>query len=308
MTSNTASMELDARPVRDLRVTRIFDAPRELVFKMWTDSAHLAKWWGPKGFTNPVCEVDPKPGGAIYIVMRAAHGVDHPMNGVFQEVTPPERLVFTNNAIDDHGNRLLEGLTTVTFEDHGGKTKLTLETRAVGLVEGAAKMLAGMDAGWNQSLDRLDSLVSSRTALDGDREMVATRIFAATRELVFKMWTEPEHIAKWWGPNGFTNTIHEMDVRPGGAWRFIMHGPDGTDYPNEIIYDDVVPPERLVYTHTSPWFQMTVLFVDLGGKTRIDARMRFESGQIRDTVVEKFGAMEGLTQTLERLGEHLEAV
>src|SRR6266852_4602923 len=80
----------------------------------------------------------------------------------------------------------------------------------------------------------------------GDREIVITRLLDAPRELAFQAWTEPQHVAHWWGPNGFTNTIHEMDVRPGGVWRFIMHGPDGTDYKNEIVYVEVVKPERLV--------------------------------------------------------------
>src|SRR4051794_34340238 len=74
--------------------------------------------------------------------------------------------------------------------------------------------------------------ISENARKSGDREIVATRIFEAPRELVFTMWTDREHVAKWWGPRGFTNTIHEMDVRPGGTWRFVMHGPDGTDYPN----------------------------------------------------------------------------
>src|ERR1700722_521534 len=91
------------------------------------------------------------------------------------------------------------------------------------------------------------------------REIAATRIFDAPRELVFRMWTEPEHVAKWWGPIGFTNTIHEMDVRPGGVWRFIMHGPDGVDYPNKNVYLEVVRPDRLVWDHLSaPQFRMTV--------------------------------------------------
>src|SRR3954464_2525826 len=96
-----------------------------------------------------------------------------------------------------------------------------------------------------------------------DREIVAVRVFDAPRELVYKAWTDPEHVAQWWGPNGFTNTIHEMDVRPGGVWRFIMHGPDGTDYKNEVEYLEVVKPELLVYLHEStPKFHVTVTFDD----------------------------------------------
>jgi uncharacterized protein YndB with AHSA1/START domain len=150
-------MRESRNPERELVITRIIDAPRELVFQAWTDPKHLSQWWGPNGFTNPVCEIDLKPGGALRIVMRAPNGMEVTMIGVFQEIVPPERLVFTNNAEDAQGKRLLEGLTTVTLTEEGGKTKLTLQTRAVGLVDYAAQMLEGMEAGWTQSLERLDT-------------------------------------------------------------------------------------------------------------------------------------------------------
>ncbi len=155
----TATAQAAPFAKRELTITRIFDAPRSLVFKMWTDPKHVAQWWGPKGFTNPVCELDVRPGGALRIVMRAPDGVDYPMTGVFREIVEPERLVFTNVAVDKEGNPLLEGLTTVTFAEHGGKTKLTLQTRAVALVAAAARMLEGMEAGWTQSLERLAEYV-----------------------------------------------------------------------------------------------------------------------------------------------------
>ena len=147
--SDTAPME------RELVLTRIFDAPRVLVWRAWTDPKHLAQWWGTQGFTNPVCEIDPRPGGALRIVMRAPDGVEYPMIGVFREISPPARLVFTNIAVDQAGKPILDGLTTVLFAEQGGKTKLTLQTRAAALVDYAAAYLAGMEAGWNQSLDRL---------------------------------------------------------------------------------------------------------------------------------------------------------
>lgn len=150
-----------ARPnERRVVITRIFDAPRALVFKLWTDPKHLAQWWGPRGFTNPVCDIDLRPGGALRIVMRAPDGVEYPLTGVFREIVAPERLVFASVALDKEGNRLLEALTTVTFAEHGGKTKLTLQARAVGLAPAAPRMLDGMEQGWSQSLDRLAELVA----------------------------------------------------------------------------------------------------------------------------------------------------
>lgn len=150
-------------------------------------------------------------------------------------------------------------------------------------------------------------------AADGsDREIVVARIFPAPRELVFSAWTDPRHVANWWGPRGFSTTTHEMDVRPGGTWRFIMHGPDGTNYPNLITYREVVRPERLVYTHVGNTdndphaFVSTATFADLGGgKTQVTLRAVFQTPEDRDFVVKNYGAVEGVQQTLERLGEQV---
>lgn len=143
----------------ELIVTRVLDATPEKVFEAWTDPKQMEQWWGPKCFTNPVCELDPRPGGAWRIVMRGPDGTEYECGGVYREVVKPERLVFSNNAYDRAGKLLLEGVTSVTFAAQGPKTKLTLETRVVGKVPYAAQMLAGMEAGWNQSLDRLTDLV-----------------------------------------------------------------------------------------------------------------------------------------------------
>ena len=141
-------------------LTRVFAAPRALVWKAWTNSKMMAQWFGPRGFTNPVCELDVRVGGSLRIVMRGPDGNDYPMKGVFREVVAPERLVFTNIALDKDGNHLLEGETTVTFAESNSKTTLTLRTHAVGLVPIAPQMLAGMEAGWTQSIDKLEELVA----------------------------------------------------------------------------------------------------------------------------------------------------
>ena len=111
------------------------------------------------------------------------------------------------------------------------------------------------------------------------------------------------------GPNGFTTTIHEMDVKPGGVWRFVMHGPDGRDYQNKIVYVEIVKPERIVYNHVSgPQFHVTVTFAEQGDKTKLNVRMLFESATQRDKVIKEFGALEGLSQTLGRLEQQLAEV
>lgn len=142
-----------------------------------------------------------------------------------------------------------------------------------------------------------------------DREILLTRVYDAPRELVFDAWTHPEHVARWWGPRGFTITTHEMDVRAGGAWRFIMHGPDGTDYDNEIIYSEVTRPERLIYGHGQrdgiAWFNVSATFIEEDGKTRVTMHTVFPTAEARTMAIEQRGAIEGAKQTMERLAEFL---
>ncbi len=141
---------------REVFITRVFDAPRALVFKAWTDPKHLAQWWGPKGYTNPVCELDLQPGGAIRIHMRSPEGVVIPSDGVFNEISAPQRLVFTlTNFPDETGQPQLEVHNTVNFISEGHKTRVTLRAIITKSTPAVAGSLAEMEAGWNQSLDRL---------------------------------------------------------------------------------------------------------------------------------------------------------
>jgi uncharacterized protein YndB with AHSA1/START domain len=151
---------------------------------------------------------------------------------------------------------------------------------------------------------------NNAAANEADREIVVSRVFDAPRELVFKAWTEPQHLVHWWGPKGFTNTVKQIDVRPGGVWRYVMHGPDGTDYENTIVYNEVVQPERIVYSHGESendpdQFQVTVTMAEQGNKTHLTMRMLFKSAAARDMVVKEYGAIEGANSTLDRLEELL---
>lgn len=141
----------------ELTLTRDYPAPPGLVFRAWTDPAMLAQWWGPQGFTNPVCEFDARVGGKLRIVMRSPDGHDYPMQGVIQEFIPGARLSFSNSAVDATGKLLLDGVTTVSFKAESGGTRVTVHSRMRGLVPEAPQMLAGMEAGWSGSLDKLDT-------------------------------------------------------------------------------------------------------------------------------------------------------
>jgi uncharacterized protein YndB with AHSA1/START domain len=141
-----------------------------------------------------------------------------------------------------------------------------------------------------------------------DRELLITRTLNAPRELVWEAFTKPEHIKNWWGPNGFTNTIAIMDVRPGGTWEFVMHGPDGTDYKNKSIYKEVVKPERIVFDHINPNFTATMTFEANGNKTFLTWHMLFETKEQFEQVVKTFKADEGLKQNITKLEAYLTTV
>jgi uncharacterized protein YndB with AHSA1/START domain len=143
-------------------ITEILHAPRTLVFKTWTDARHVAQWWGPHEFTNPVCEWDARPGGLIRIDMQAPDGTVYPMRGVFHDVREPEWLDFTTTAFaDEQGSDQLQVRHNVTFEERGGKTKLTLQSRVVKTTPATAQPLASMEEGWKQSFARLADLLAT---------------------------------------------------------------------------------------------------------------------------------------------------
>jgi uncharacterized protein YndB with AHSA1/START domain len=145
---------------REVTITRVFAAPRALVFKAWTDPQHLAQWWGPHGFTTPVCEFDARVGGALRIHMRGPDGTIYPMHGVIRELVAPERLVFSSVATDTAGKPLIDQLTTVTFVEQNGKTTMTMHSRAAAVAEVGVGHLQGMEIGWTQTIDRLEALLA----------------------------------------------------------------------------------------------------------------------------------------------------
>jgi len=142
-----------------------------------------------------------------------------------------------------------------------------------------------------------------------DRELLITRELNAPIALVWEAWTTPEHIANWWGPNGFTNTISKMDMQPGGEWELVMHGPDGTDYRNKSVFKEIVKYKRIVYEHiTGPKFIATIEFEDRGEKTYLRWHMLFETREQFIQTVKTFKADEGLKQNVEKLGKYLEGL
>jgi uncharacterized protein YndB with AHSA1/START domain len=249
--------------------------------------------------------------------MRGPDGTVYPMGGEYREITEPERIVFTAGALDAEGKMMFEILNTVTFEEMGGKTRLTLRTELLhSTPEATERYLSGQRAGWSQSLVRFGELLNRAEEQPAPpNEMVLSRVFDAPRETVWEAMADPEQVVEWWGPVGFTTTVEAMDLRPGGVWQLTMHGPDGANYQNRSVFTEVVKPERIAYAlggrkegggGPEAEFHATWTFDALeDGRTRLTLRFVFPTAEKRDEIARFYGALEGGKQTLGRLGERI---
>jgi uncharacterized protein YndB with AHSA1/START domain len=289
--------------VREITITRMFEASRDEVWKAWTDHEQLKRWFMPHGFTVPECTVDLRPGGALRMVILAPDGSESTSEGEFIEVDPPTRCVFTETAFGG----ALAVRNAVTFEDRGGATELTLHVEVTKASTELRGPLAGMEEGWLQSFEKLDAVLAGSEIDRTSRSVVATRVIDATRERVWKAYTDPEELSRWWPWPGATLEVHEIDVRPGGVWRSSLHGPHGS-HEQTITYLAVVEPQMLAYLYGDPSepghaFTMVEL-AEEGGKTNVTVTINFSSEQERGRMVEQ-GAQSGLEGALERLAAHL---
>lgn len=315
-------------------VSCTFNAPRPLVWKVWTERDHLVRWFGPKGATVSQGTLDLRPGEKFHYRMYFS-GQEMWGRWIFKEVVPPEKLVWINSFSNPQGGLgrhpfapqwPAEMMTTVLFTEVGATTRIDLEWYPLNATAEEQKTFdAGHDSmrmGWTGTFDRLETHLSGPPASSGPEptqdlsaspdEIVLARTFDAPRDLVWEVWTDPKHVVQWWGPVGFTTRIETMDVRPGGAWKHVMIGPDGVEYPNKSIFKEVTKAERIVYTHGGgskgkPGANFTALwtFEALGNRTRVTIHMKFPSAEDREAVVKTYGAIEGGKQTLGRLSEYL---
>ncbi len=289
---------------REIVITRVFDAPREMVFDAWTDPQHIHCWWGPRGFTTTVHEMDVRPGGIWLLTMNGPDGTDYKNRIVFLEVVKPERLVYRHEP--QHEAEPVTHETTVTFAVQGDKTHVTLRM----LFETPARrehVVTRHNAieGGNQTLARLAEHLAMR------HEVTITRIIDASPEMVFTAWTDPGHLKNWWGPKGFTNPVCEFEARPGGAIRIHMQAPDGVVYPMTGTVLEIVEPERLVFTSQAldkdgkALFENlnTVTFAEDGGKTRLTVHSKVQMATEAGAPYLN-GMNEGWKLTVDRLEEY----
>jgi uncharacterized protein YndB with AHSA1/START domain len=295
---------------REMVFTRTVAAPRELVWTAWTDPEQVILWWGPKGFTNTTHQMEVKPGGTWRFTMHGPDGTDWPNLITYHVVQAPARLEY------DHGDDAKPKWfhVVVDFVAEGAQTKIVTHMAFERAEDCENAKKYGIE-GHKTSMERLDAHLPGMAANAG-REIVLSRVFAAPRALVWQALTDPKHVMHWWGPRGFSTSTDQMDFRVGGSWVHTMIGPDGTKYPNKSVYKEIVPLERIVYSHGGGRedgrgvnFVSTWLLEDVGqNRTRLTIRHVFPSAEMREHVVREYGAVEGGRQTLARLAEHLPAM
>jgi uncharacterized protein YndB with AHSA1/START domain len=302
-TGSSATVPTD----RTLTTTRVFDAPRELVFRAWTDPKQFARWFPPDGF-SAACELDVRPGGSLRVDMKGedpALGPDFvgkvfPGTGVYKEVVANERLSFTFEAPTEEG--ILTLLMTVLFEAQGRKTKLTIHQTAETVAAYEELVKIGASEGLRQSLDKLTALLDGapNTTTDvKDRTLTLTRVFDAPRDLVWTAYTDPAHIVKWMFARDWEAPFAETDVRSGGRFRIGMRPADHSEegFVLDGSYREVVKPERLVQ-ELSDGRLMTVRLEDVGGKkTKLTLSVEMAEREEMER--------QGYTQILENFARHL---
>jgi len=297
-----------AAPGRTLVTTRIFDAPRELVYRAWVDPKQLAKWFPPEGFSSPRCEVDPRPGGVFRVDMKAPDGPPFdgkvfPGPGVFREVVPNEWLLFTMTPEIEPGQSMPMVLMSVRFEDHAGKkTKLTIEQTLPTVADYETMAKQGMVQGIRESLDKLAGVLSGHDTDRGvtvtDRTLTLVRVFDAPRDLVWTAYTDPKHVTKWMFANDWESPSAENDLRVGGTFSVGMrpadHSAEGFVF--DGTYREVVKPERLVLA-IADGRVMTTTFEDVLGGTRLTLTLEMAMDEAQERA--------GYTQILDHFAAHL---
>jgi uncharacterized protein YndB with AHSA1/START domain len=291
---------------REIITTRVFDAPRELMFRAWTEPEHLGRWWGPKGFTTTFQEFDLRPGGRWRFVMHGPNGEEYLNENVFVEISAPHRLVL------DHVSAPHFRLT-VTFDDLDGKTKVSFRQRFE--TPDLFEKLRPIAMPANEQV--FDKLAAELVEMGGGRhEMVLSRLVGAPRDLVWEVWTNPKHLARWWGPRRFSNPRCEVDLRVGGALHIDMCGPDGAVYPMAGRFLEIVKPQRLVFSaiplnsEGAPVMEGTnaIEFHEMGPMTRIVVRTTIEKVHVPIALRYLEGREQGWSESLYRLAELLDAL
>lgn len=249
MPTTAASSCADSTADREIVLSRIFHAPRAIVWDAWTKPEHVAKWWGPRGFTTETKRHEFRVGGVWEHTMVGPDGTRFPNKSIFREIVPQERIVYSHGGGREDGEA--PGATFVatwTFETvEGDKTRVTgrMLFPSAATRDHVVREFGAIEGG-RQTLERL----GEQLAVMQTRPFIISREFAAPRDLVWKVWTEREHFGRWFGPKGVTIAIARFDLRPGGMCHYSMTTPDGKTLWGRAAYRDVVPPTKLVWINS----------------------------------------------------------
>jgi uncharacterized protein YndB with AHSA1/START domain len=226
----------------EIRILRVYDAPVKAVWDAWTDSEQVKLWWGPRGFTLTTHSKDLRPGGHWAYTMHGPDGTDYENRTKYFEVDEYSKLVYDHGASDDRPPLFR---VTVLFSELQGKTKMdmTMTLPTPEAAEEARKFIkkAGGDSTWDRLAEYLDK------ELEGKERFVINRCFDAPLELVFAMWTNPDHLSKWLAPTGMEMQFVRADIMPGGTTLFFMSG-NNLKFYGRAEYLEVKKPSRIVYT------------------------------------------------------------
>ena len=231
-------METKEIAKRSYSVTRLINAPRKLVFEVWTKPEHIKHWYGPRGFTNTISKMDFENGGEWVFVMHGPDGTNYDNRNIFLEIVKNEKIVIRHCGPPDFELH-------ATFKEQGGKTLLTVTS----LFESAEQLKYVVenfkaDTGLRQNIDKLEEYLGKTSS---DSQLLITREFNAPRELVFKAWTDPKHLAKWWGPKGMGINVAKFDLKPEGEFLYSMSMGEGKEMWGKFVYKEITPPEKLVF-------------------------------------------------------------
>ncbi len=235
-------MSVSKKENKEINSSRIFNASRDLVWEVWSRPEHLAKWWGPKGFKNTFNKHEFKNGGVWSFVMHGPDGTDFQNEMVYVEIMKPSKIIL------DHVTQP-KFKTTVTFEEMGKRTKVNFNM----LFESeqicdAVKNVAIL--GNEENFDRMEALMCEMNGAVLPKEFILTRTYNASAELMWKMWTEPTHMAKWWGPKEVKVGQYKMDFCRGGTYHYCMITPDGGEMWGKFYYLDIVKNKRMMFINT----------------------------------------------------------
>ena len=307
----------------EIVMSRVFHAPRDLVWRAWTEPQHVARWWGPRGFRTETKQMDFRVGGVWQHVMVGPDGARYPNKSIFKDIVPQERVVYS------HGGGREDGpgatfIATWTFEVvDAARTRLTgrLTFPDAAARDFVAKEFGAIEGG-QQTLERLSEYLPG---LQGP-PFVISREFNVSRETMWKVWTEPAHFSRWFGPKGMAVKLAKMDLRAGGMLHYSLQTPDGKVLWGRAVYREVVPPARIVYINSfsdpeggitphpftpDPWplqLLTEITFTESAGRTTVTVNwLPYEASEVEWKTFDKGreSMKGGWGGTLDQLGTHI---